>query len=643
MVNNKHRKWFLIGGLILTLILIFLPVVYTHFYHNFTGTAGAINGRIDLSSTDPADGEIYLDGDWEFYWDRFIVSELEQLSRPDLLMAVPDEWSLYDINGKVLPAGGVASYKLVLEGLSAERAVTMFIPDFGGAYRVFIDGRLTAESGVVSRNINRIFTVPKGNLYPVKLTRDTVHEAVIEVATSRFSGLYMTPVLGDYNQIVSKNNFRNSVRFILFGVALFSFLNIFMIYLLAVKRKMYSFWMPVMIFFILIRIMLTTEFYSFWQPILFFNLSYESINELMYFATFVLKFLLIFLVQEQCGISFNKREKIGFLSFYSMLFLIYLFVPRNIYNHYLSVYLPMLSFVLDVYIFIKIYLGRQKLMKFGMIAFWGIIPIVVGLALDSYYINGKIYMNMSLTLLFSFTVFSTIMSSIYTMRSADLYDDFTKSSSRLELAKSQIAMQKEYYDALSRQMHEIREIKHDINYFIGVMSRLAEEGNIERLRLFLSEYCEKIKMDQLPFFCEHTIANSIIGYYYLRAKGYGIPFESRCKISGQTSMSDSDLCIVLGNALDNAVFACRQMDTSTERFVSIEAGIMKGQWLIKVTNSYNGRLVIKDGRYISSKGGNLHGLGIRNIEKVVETYGGFIRISNDEKLFTLMVAVPENE
>ena len=67
------------------------------------------------------------------------------------------------------------------------------------------------------------------------------------------------------------------------------------------------------------------------------------------------------------------------------------------------------------------------------------------------------------------------------------------------------------------------------------------------------------KMDQLPLFCENTIANSIIGYYFLRANECGIRFESQCNIREEIIMSDNDLCIVLGNALENAVYACKQM------------------------------------------------------------------------------------
>ena len=641
MVKNKYREVLLICGLIMTLFSIYLPVVGTHFYHNITGAAEAVKGSMNLSKVDPSVGKTYLDGQWEFYWNRFITEESEKNLKPDLMMKVPDEWSHYKVKEKSLPASGFASYKLTLVGLSYDKALTLYIPDFGGTYRVFINGKLASESGIISKNSDKIFTVPKADLYPVTLSYDTTQEVVIEVATTRFSGLYMTPVLGDYHDIVNENNFRNAVKLILFGIALFSFLSLITMFMRSVRRKLHSFWMPIMILCILIRIMMTTEFYSFWQPLLFFNLSYESTNELMYLVTFMLKYMLIFLVQEQCGIRFRKKEKMAFLIFYSLLYLTYLLVPQNIYNHYLSVVIPMLTFSLDIFLFIKIYQGREKLMKFGMVVFLGTSLIIIGLAIDSYYINGKIYINMSLTMIFLFVVFLIIMSWVYTMRVGDLYDDFTISSSSLELAQKQINMQKEYYDTLRRQMNEIREIKHDINHFIGVMSQLAEEGKLDRLRMFLREYCEKVKMDQLPVFCQHTIANSIIGYYYLRAKEYGIPFESQCNTCGYLPVSDSDLCIILGNSLENAVYACRQIDPSMTRFVSMEMGNMKGQWLIKVTNSYNGELKISDGRYISLKGGNSHGLGIRNIEKIVEAYRGFIKIEHNEKVFTLMIAVPE--
>jgi hypothetical protein len=316
-------------------------------------------------------------------------------------------------------------------------------------------------------------------------------------------------------------------------------------------------------------------------------------------------------------------------------------MPQDIYNEHLSVFLPMLAFSLDFYLIIKIYMWKDRLKKFGTVIFWGAILIIVGLAIDSYYINGKIYMDMSMVMLSFFMVFLIIMVWVYAHRVMDLQDDVIMSKSRLEIAHKQITMQKEHYDSLNNQMNEIKVIKHDINHFIGVMSTLAKEGEFNKLKKFLDEFCEKARFDSLPIFCQHSVANSIIGYNYLQAKQNGIRFESCCTINDHITISDSDLCIVLGNALENAIHACKQMKQNVTKFVHIESRLVNNQRLIKVMNSYNGCLNIKDGRYISLKGGSLHGLGIKNIEKVVQMYGGYLKIEHSENVFTLMVAIPE--
>ncbi len=641
MMKDKKSRRGIIWCFVVAVMIMNLPAVYTLFYHQLTGAPEAVRGRIDLAGANLAEGRIYLDGQWEFYWNQLIASEPSVASNPDFSISVPESWSNYAIDDKELPASGFGSYKLSMENLIYDREIALYIPNFGGAYRVYIDGRLAAESGILSKEMDELFTVPKAEIYPLRLSSSNDHEVIIEVATTRFSGLYMTPVINDYHTTIKNNNNRNTAELIMFGIAIFSFLALISMYAALIRRRILSFWLPVMLFSIILRIMLTSEFYSFWQPIFFFHLPYEATNELMYFTTFLLKYLLIYLVQEQCGIHFNRREKVGFLTYYGILYLAYLFAPQSLYNSDLSVIVPMLTYVLEIYLVMKIYRGRHAMKRFGLVVFWGAMFVVIGLTIDSYYLNGKIYMDMSLTLLTCLTIFTLIMSWMYAMRLGDLYDDFAISSSRLEMANNQIEMQKEYYEALSGQMNEIREMKHDVRHFVGAASRLAEEGRLEDLRSFLNEYCEKTEMDQLPVFCENVIANSIIGYYYLRAKESGIPFESRSRIDHRAAMRDSHLCILLGNALENAIDACQKMEINETRRISMEVGSKNGHFLLKFRNTYRNKLSIRDGHYISSKEGKSHGLGIKNMQKVVESYGGFIKIEYDEKEFTLMAAIPE--
>lgn len=639
MKELKHTKAYLISGLIFAFLFSHLPVVYTLLYHNLTGAPTATGGSINLTRLSTA-RTIVLDGKWEFYWNRLIASEPQKDDKPDFPIKVPDYWSKYKIDGNWLPASGFGSYRLMLQGLDYPRPVTVYIPDFGGAYRVFIDGVLAAKSGIISKDTQKIFTVPQAKLYPVTLSAGEAHEVVIEVASRRFSGLYMAPVLNDYDRAVQEDSVRDNIRFILFGTVLFSFFALIVVYTLSVRKGIRSAWLPAMIFFVLLRVMLTTEFYSFWQRTVFFNLSYEATNELMFLATFVLKFLLIFLVQEQFGIAFSQKEKWFFFLYYTVIYLMYLYIPNGIYNRNLTIALPVSTFALELYSFFKIYFGRHQLKKYGLLIYWGVILAISGLITDCYYINGNIYTNMSLALLVSLSAYLMILSLVYALRTADVHNDLAVSSSRLALAKSQIAMQKEYYDALSGQMNEIRGIKHDIRHFVGVVRRLAEEGRYTELERFLREYAENTETDPLPVFCENVVANSILGYYSLKAKEGGIPIHFSCSIQRQLSMSDSDLCVVLGNALENSIEACGNLDNPDARFLSAEARTINGQMLLKIKNSYNGYLNIQDGGYLSTKSGEFHGIGMQNIKKVVEACGGFVKTEHSGKVFSLMAAFP---
>lgn len=123
----------------------------------------------------------------------------------------------------------------------------------------------------------------------------------------------MAPVLTEYESAVSNKSFRNNLRFLLFGVSLFSFFVLVIGYILSYRMEKRLFLLPALGLFVLLRIMLTTEFYSFWQDIVFFNLSYEDVNPIMFFITFALKYLLIFLIQDLLGIMFSGREKLGLL------------------------------------------------------------------------------------------------------------------------------------------------------------------------------------------------------------------------------------------------------------------------------------------------------------------------------------------
>ena len=118
-----------------------------------------------------------------------------------------------------------------------------------------------------------------------------------------------------------------------------------------------------------------------------------------------------------------------------------------------------------------------------------------------------------------------------------------------------------------------------------------------------------------------------------------IAINCKVEIGEQLSVSDIDLCILLGNLIDNAVEACREIAMEEERFLRIYMCIRKQQLYISVSNATKEVIRKLDADYISRKRGD-HGHGLKRIDIVVDKYGGFIKRANEPGVFVTEIMLP---
>lgn len=137
--------------IILTLLMLLLVMA---------GCAGereaplAQRGVLDLSGWDFArDGAANLDGEWEFYWGQLWAPEdfRDPARRPEItgFISLPAVWNDFEIDGEKLPADGYATYRLQLKIGPGEKTPALRVADVWSAYRLWVDGRLLAQSGTV--------------------------------------------------------------------------------------------------------------------------------------------------------------------------------------------------------------------------------------------------------------------------------------------------------------------------------------------------------------------------------------------------------------------------------------------------------------------------------------------------------------
>jgi len=103
------------------------------------------------------------------------------------------------------------------------------------------------------------------------------------------------------------------------------------------------------------------------------------------------------------------------------------------------------------------------------------------------------------------------------------------------------------------------------------------------------------------------------------------------------SVSDTELCSVLSNGLENALHAVEKLDEPS-RWVELYCGIRLNKLLIEIKNPYLGQIPMHDGLPISNQKG--HGYGCRNIRAIAEHNRGHCTFEPVDGLFTLRVMFP---
>ena len=108
-------------------------------------------GLLNLQQRDIDSGNITLNGEWEFYWQKLLSYDdlCKNNTKPDLYAEVPRVWNTYQVNGQSLPSFGAATYRLRVKNTTAGQELAIRMPTVSTAYNLYINDRLIASNGKV--------------------------------------------------------------------------------------------------------------------------------------------------------------------------------------------------------------------------------------------------------------------------------------------------------------------------------------------------------------------------------------------------------------------------------------------------------------------------------------------------------------
>jgi sensor histidine kinase regulating citrate/malate metabolism len=185
---------------------------------------------------------------------------------------------------------------------------------------------------------------------------------------------------------------------------------------------------------------------------------------------------------------------------------------------------------------------------------------------------------------------------------------------------------------------EMRGWRHDYHNHIQTLKAYRAEGENERLDRYLTELdADLAGVDQL-IKSGNVMVDAILNSKLSLAKTRRISINAKALVPEELAISEIDLCVIIGNLLDNAMEACALLGEH-QRFIRVYIDVKRGHLYISVTNSVKGRAAKQNGRYVSAKGG-FHGLGLLRIDRLVDKYGGYVKRRNEDGVFTSEIMLP---
>lgn len=205
-----------------------------------------------------------------------------------------------------------------------------------------------------------------------------------------------------------------------------------------------------------------------------------------------------------------------------------------------------------------------------------------------------------------------------------------------ENLNAQVAQAVREIESLREAQQKARAYRHDLRHHMQYLSSCIANGKTEQAQAYIQEVYSEIKADQLITFCENEAANLIFSAFDDRAKKHGIPIKIQAVVSQMLSVSESDLCVLLSNALENALHACQKLKKAgDECMIDVLSYEKDKKFFLQIINSCCEDIVFVGGIPVTDRLG--HGIGMSSICAIVEKYGGIYSFSVKDRKFILRV------
>lgn len=183
--------------------------------------------------------------------------------------------------------------------------------------------------------------------------------------------------------------------------------------------------------------------------------------------------------------------------------------------------------------------------------------------------------------------------------------------------------------------NQMRGWRHDYHNHIQAMKAYYTLEQYADINEYLNKLDKDLTSVDTIIKTGNVMIDAILNSKISLASSMEIYINAKAIVPKELNISEVDLCVIIGNLIDNATEACNKLSNQNDRVIRIYIDILKEYLYISISNAMDGNL--KD--YLSSKGAN-HGFGLMRVDKIVGKYNGHLNRQHEEGIFATEVMLP---
>lgn len=213
----------------------------------------------------------------------------------------------------------------------------------------------------------------------------------------------------------------------------------------------------------------------------------------------------------------------------------------------------------------------------------------------------------------------------------------TRQEQEIALLSQQMDIQSGNIMALEKSYRAQRQATHEFQHHLQTISNLLDAAHNENAR----EYIDNLLVTQTErIFCiqsGHPILDALLNQKYQVARESNIDMQFQVNDLSKVSVPNEMLVVLLSNLLDNAIEACRKLQT--ERVILCRL-IHEDELFLSVQNS-SLPVVIIDGTIQTTKEPKEeHGFGLANVCRILDQLGAEYTFSYENGTFQFVAEIP---